>query len=165
MTGESLLAVATRVLHYSPATGCFTNMKKPPRGRDSLIAGSEHRTGYWQVSVKGRLYLAHRLAWLFHYGKWPDHSIDHINGDKQDNRICNLRDVPQHINAQNRRKVFANKKSAAPLGVTLVKKTGKWEAQIKVNNRSVSLGKFSDMHEAHAAYVQAKRELHEGNTL
>jgi hypothetical protein len=103
------------------------------------------------------------LAWLYVHGRWPLDDVDHINCVKNDNRIGNLRDVPNEINAQNVRHA---RKAQGPLGCTFDKKAGKWMAQIKLRgNVCKYLGYFDDPGDAHAAYLEAKRKLHDGCTI
>lgn len=151
------------LLEYNLDTGVFT--WKVPRGRGmgaGSIAGSSNKYNYRQIGVDGKLYLAHRLAWLYVHGKWPDNGLDHINGDNQDNRISNLRDVDHVVNSQNQRKASRNSSSGL-LGA--FKKDSHWISQIQVNGKIVRLGTFLTPEEAHQAYLKAKRELHPGCTI
>jgi hypothetical protein len=68
-------------------------------------AGTLHKKGYTQIKINGNLFMAHRLIWFVTYGKFPDNQIDHIDGDKSNNRIENLRDVSQKVNSQNQKKL------------------------------------------------------------
>jgi hypothetical protein len=126
-------------------------------------AGGRGGGGYWQISVDAKLHLAHRLAWLHFYGEGPRHQIDHINGDKLDNRIANLRDVPHQINQQNRRRVLSTNKSSGLIGAH--RHRSRWQSRIRTCGRYVFLGVFDTPEAAHAAYVEAKRRLHPGCTL
>lgn len=84
--------------------------------------------GYLRVSVHDRLFLAHRIAWAITYGEWPDEDIDHINGDRSDNRLRNLRTVTKAQNQRNQKK-FRNNTSGV-CGVYFIKSSKKWVAQI-----------------------------------
>lgn len=108
--------------------------------------------------------MAHRLAWLYVHGRWPDGLIDHKNGDRADNRFDNLRDVAHRVNMQNLRKAFVSSKTGL-LGASPLK-DGRFGAFIKRDGKSKNLGTFDTPELAHAAYVAAKRVIHhEGNTL
>lgn len=137
---------------YSPETGEVTSKRL---GR---AVGSDDGKGYIRLCLKGRTVLAHRLAWLLMTGEWPTNLIDHINGKRDDNRWCNLRDVDSATNLQNRAK--ARRDSASGLiGVSLRKNRTKkpWAAIIRA-----TIGYFATAEEAHAAYLEAKRKLHKG---
>ena len=127
---------------------------------NSRFAGKETLTtlnqiGYRQVAIFGQYYLAHRLIWLYHYGAWPKGEIDHVNGDRSDNRLENLRDVPRKINGRNQRKLDAN--TSGHTGVSWCKQTGKWRATIKVDYRNLHLGRFSQISNAIAARKDAEK--------
>jgi hypothetical protein len=100
---------------------------------------------------------AHRAAWAIHYGEFPSGSIDHINGNKLDNRIANLRDVTSAENARNSAMSRANKSGVT--GVYLHKQTGKWCAQISAFGKHVGLGLFSTQSDAIIARKAAERVL------
>lgn len=107
--------------------------------------------------------MAHRLAWLYVYGEWPNGDIDHIDGDRLNNRIANLRDVSRRVNLENQRRPKACNKSGF-LGVKTFRDQ-RFQARIQVRGVQLHLGTFDTPHEAHAAYVAAKRNLHQGCTL
>jgi uncharacterized membrane protein len=114
--------------------------------------------------VKKVNYRAHRICWFHTYGVWPTHDIDHINGDKSDNRISNLRDVPKSINIQNEKRARKNNASGL-MGVVFRKDRNKWTATVRVNGKPKRLGSFSTPEEAHQAYLDGKRLYHPGFTL
>lgn len=151
------------LLDYNPNTGAFTRRIRRGAQPPGALAGTVNGKGYRQVFIDGKIYLEHRLAWLYVHGRWPQDDVDHINCVKSDNRIANLRDVPNEINAQNVRRA---RKTHGPLGCTFDKKVGKWMAQIKLHgNVCKYLGYFDDPDDAHAAYLDAKRKLHDGCTI
>ncbi len=154
------------VLRYDPGTGLFTWLVSPSsQVRAGDIAGSlDKRHGYIYIGIDGRLHFAHRLAWLYMTGAWPIRKIDHRNTVKNDNRFDNLRDVTQRVNLQNQIGPRSNS-SSGYLGVAWDKARGKWISHIKTDGRQKFLGRFDDPAAAHAAYLSAKRELHEGNML
>lgn len=125
------------------------------------IVGSLEKSGYLRGWVDNRQYLIHRLIWLHVYGEWPISTIDHIDGNKSNNRIENLRDVPVGVNGQNKSKPNKNS-STGLLGVSWRKDVAKWCSQIVVGKTHIHLGFFSDPKIAHEAYLLAKRQLHEG---
>ena len=159
LTQERLKAVFL----YDPDTGVFTRLKST--GSRSAIGSSPapcKRDGYIRISVDNCQYLAQRLAWLHFYGNWPTHQVDHINGNRADNRIANLRDVSNTGNGQNRH--LHNKNcSSGLLGV--YKHGDRWVSKIKVDRKPIHIGVFSTPEEAHAAYVEAKRTLHATCTI
>lgn len=152
------------VLDYNPDTGVFhwtDNASYQARCRE---IGTKNN-GYVVIRVNNKRYKAHRLAWLYVHGKWPDNDIDHINGVRDDNRISNLRDVSRSVNSQNERKARPNNKSCGLLGATWHKRTKRWRAQICIQGKKKHLGYYKTPEQAHAAYLEAKRQQHEGCTI
>lgn len=151
---------------YDASAGIL--IRKTPKGNQlaGTRAGSVERNGYRRVSVGNRNYQEHRVIWLYWYGTWPREELDHIDGDKSNNRIANLRDVPRRINSQNLRRAVSTSESGL-LGVSRSRRhvLNPWVACIKVDGKQKHLGYFKSPEEASACYVNAKRELHEGNTL
>ncbi|VTP12681.1 AP2 domain protein [Phytobacter ursingii] len=121
------------------------------------LAGSRDYDGYFRIGIAGRLYRAHRVAWALHYGKWPEHEIDHISGDRADNRIKNLRSVTSDINSKNVRIYSTNKTGAS--GVGWYKSRNKWRAKINVSGKVKHIGYFDDFNEAVKARKDAEKEL------
>jgi hypothetical protein len=101
--------------------------------------------------------MAHRAAWCLYHGEWPAGVIDHINGDKTDNRIENLRCVTPSINSRNMKKFKHNTSGIA--GVCWHKASNKWRAIVTVGGRQKSLGVFSDKDDAAKAVARSRREL------
>lgn len=155
------MITATRLrelLNYNPETGEFTRRVSTTNSvRVGDIAGSVHHTGYLRIRVDGHQYLAHRLAWLYTHGEWPKNEIDHIDGNKTNNRIANIRDVTPSVNQQNQRKA---RSGTGFLGVTLSQ--GRFRALIGVAGKQHYLGNYDTPELAHAAYLNAKRRFHEG---
>lgn len=168
MSASSVLTVGIlrQLLDYDPATGVFTWKVTRPRATAGSVAGSISEKGYRIIGLCGRLYKAHRLAWLYMRGEWPVDQIDHINGIKDDNRIANLRDVTNRVNAQNLKGPRSDNTSGF-LGVRSQKtpKARKWTAKIVVDGRHVHLGYFPTPVAAHEAYLSVRRRFYEGNTL
>lgn len=149
------------LLSYDPQTGIMRWRVNKGAVRAGQIAGNVTR-GYFQLMVDGHPTFLHRFIWLYVYGKWPDGNIDHIDGNRSNNRLCNLRDVSQAMNIQNERKPRSNNKSGF-LGVKLNR--GLWKAEISINGKTKFLGRFKTPEEAHQVYVEAKRKFHPGCTI
>jgi hypothetical protein len=152
-----------QVLDYSPETGVFTRRLKQPGVAQGKISGSMTKDGYVVTSVDSKLYKCHRLAWLYMTGSWPQGQIDHINGNRSDNRFENLRDVTQTQNIQNQRKAQRHNKATGILGI--FKNGSGFAARISHNNTKIYLGTFKTTEEAEAAYIAAKRVLHSSCTI
>lgn len=144
-------------LTYNPETGLFHWRIHVASRVPGDVAGNK-TWGYTEVCLDGKSYRAHRLAWFFVYGEFPEHFIDHIDGDRANNRISNLRLATQAQNLQN---LWRNRgKYTKLLGVTYHKQAGKWMAQIRADGRNKNLGLYDTDTDAHLAYLHAKRELH-----
>ena len=152
------------LLDYDPLTGLFTRKVSHNRWIAGSVAGFKNTDGYIDAGVDGNYYGTHRLAWLYVYGDSIEQEIDHINGDKCDNRICNLRPATKSINAQNKRAARVDSASKI-LGVSWHKAAKKWVAQIQVSGKKTHLGSFSEIDDAKDAYITAKRQLHIGCTI
>lgn len=148
-----------KLFDYNPATGdLIWKEYRSPNARPGMIAGYvDTQFGYRVIRI-GRLYLAHRLAWLHYYGEWPLQFIDHINGDGFDNRIANLRDVTRQENALNSGTRKTNHSGFR--GVSLYKPNGKWRARINLNGKEKSLGYFKTKELAVKAYEVAAKEVY-----
>lgn len=147
-------------LAYDAETGDFrwnvTRSKGRPAG--SLAGGLSKATGYVKIMLNGASYPAHRLAWLYVYGRWPTNEIDHINGNKADNRVSNLREATSSQNTINRRILKSNKSGVR--GVRFYPPRQKWHARIMINRTQKHLGYFDTIETAEAAYRAAQIELH-----
>lgn len=146
------------VLRYDATSGRLTWLRRiSPRLRVGGDAGSI-ANGYVRITIDGKSYMAHRLAWLYAYGAWPRQYIDHINGNRTDNRLFNLRDVSQTTNALNRCGPSKNNKIGY-LGVCWMGGTNNaWTARISCNGKKKHLGYFKTPELAHQAYQKAKAE-------
>jgi len=134
-------------LSYDPQTGLFTRIGGP--GKVGRVATK----GYLQISVVGKRYMAHRMAWLYVHGEWPSGQIDHINQDKTDNRIANLRVVTNKQNQENVTNWSHNKSGRR--GVRF--KSGKWIAEIIQHKKKVHLGTFDTIIDAVEARIAAEK--------
>jgi hypothetical protein len=153
-----------QVLNYDPETGVFTWRRHPQEKRIGLPVGRTDRQGYLKIVLDGVAFTGHRLAWMHVHGKFPKGCIDHINGDRLDNRLANLRDVAPMLNSQNRRGANRTNRSGL-LGAHFHKASGRWHSRITLAGHTFQLGYFATPEEAHAAHMKAKRKLHRGNTL
>lgn len=144
---------------YDKETGFFTR-KIGVRGESiGEVAGTLGGDGYWQISIGPRgarkIYKAHRLAWLYVYSEWPEKQIDHINGNRSDNRWVNLREATQSQNNANAARRSDN--TSGFKGVMRGRK--KWRAQITVRGKNLEIGTFESPEAAHAAYVDKARSV------
>jgi hypothetical protein len=151
------------LLSYDIDSGTFTWKKSiAPNIKIGSVAGSIDAHGYTVIGVDKKHYKAHRLAWLFVTGEFPKKFIDHINGNRADNRIKNLREATKSENAQNQRSPIGKTASGA-LGVTKHKE--KFRARIQIDGHLKHLGLFDTVSDAYAAYIAAKRKLHPACTI
>lgn len=148
-------------LHYDTNTGIFTRISGKKVGR--VAGGYRKSDGYLQVTILGRSYLCHRLAWLYVYGHFPKNQLDHINGIGVDNKIQNLRECVVFENGQNRKLSCIN--TSGYTGVSYHKTSKKWRAVIKYKNKKYELGYFTNVDDAHFAYVDAKTKFHKFNPI
>lgn len=123
-------------------------------GRSALY---DHIAGYKAVAIMGTAFLAHRAAWALHYGVWPEGWMDHINGDRTDNRIVNLRVVSPSENSRNSALSSLNR-TGVP-GVFYEAAANRWKAYINVNRRRIELGSHSTLESAVSARRAAEREF------
>lgn len=134
---------------------------KVKRGRSVIghVAGTLNCKGYWQIQINRKLYLAHRLIWLYVHGRWPESELDHIDGNCSNNRIENLREATRSDNQHNQKMRCDN--SSGVKGVSWSKAKGKWYAQCVVKNKTHFIGLFDDLNLADAA-IREFREKHHG---
>lgn len=160
---NTITAVRVReLLHYNPDTGTFTRRMAVGyhgRHKSGEIVGSKNAAGYLLTMIDGTKVYLHRVAVLYMTGHWPSSDVDHRDTNRSNNRWANLREVTRAINTQNRRTSRRDRKCGTLLGVK--RHRNRWQARIN----HLFLGSFATEQEAHAAYVVAKRILHEGCTL
>ena len=152
-----------KLLDYNPETGeliwksrdcgMFASPTRAPRmsaiwnkRKAGKRAASPTKWGYMRLKVLNADYQAHRVAWAIHYGEWPSDCIDHINHDRADNRIANLRSVTQAENAKNQ--TISRSNTSGVTGVRFAPREGKWIAQIKHHRRLHHLGTFAKFEDA-----------------
>lgn len=145
------------LLHYDTTTGVFTWRVDHPRAAKGSVAGAKDFYGYVVIRLDTVLYKAHRLAWLYKHGEWPSKNIDHINQDKSDNRLENLRLADQSVNMHNTKVRSTNKSGVT--GVSWRADRNKWNARIKVGYKNFNLGLFDKMEDAVAARKKAETNL------
>jgi hypothetical protein len=147
------------LLRYEPETGNFYwRVSKTNSVKSGDIAGHfSALNGYHHVRLDWRLYRAHRLAWLYVYGSFPENVLDHINGVGSDNRIVNLRAATETQNKANAKTRKDNTSSVK--GVSLSTGRKKWLAQISVKGKQTYLGRFDTIEEARAAYTSAAKRV------
>jgi len=153
----AIAVAAQKFLKYYPKTGCFAWIAGRLSGR---VAGSQSGKRYWYIQFRGHKFPAHRLAWFFENGEWPDGDIDHINGDKQDNRIANLRPASRSENLWNSKKRKDNK--TGEKNVFWLARDNKWLVRVHANGKSHLIGRFAPDHydQAVLAARKARANLH-----
>jgi outer membrane protein assembly factor BamB len=146
------------LLAYNPDTGVFV-WKKTTSNRVKVgsVAGNMSK-GYREISIDGKTYRAHRLAWLLTHGRWPSVYLDHVNGNPDDNRLCNLREASTSENAWNSRRHADNRSGLKGATYCRNRHHLPWQARICVNGKTKPLGWFATAEEAHRAYEKAARE-------
>jgi hypothetical protein len=144
-------------LDYNQETGIFTWKVKTRTSSAGGIAGHANWRGYVSIWINGKQYYAHRLAWAVCNNAWPIGDIDHINEDKSDNRISNLRIASRSENMFNRGRNSNN--TSGMKGVVFCKQTQRWRAQIMVNRKGVKIGRFDTKEEAANAYILKAKEI------
>jgi len=154
------------LLEYNSNTGLFIRIKNSGSTKKGMIAGCMDINGYYTIRIHNKLYYSHRLAWLYTHGEFPSMDIDHINSNKSDNRIVNLRLANRSENMQNKIKARSDNMLNI-LGVSFKKKLVKnpYSAKITIDGKSKHLGYFKTSELAHNAYLEEKRNLHEFCTI
>lgn len=166
MCREIDVGLLRRLLRYDPETGrlfwlsrstdsCAANRVASWNARFSNREAftADHGNGYRSGGLFGRIYRAHRVAWAIHYGEWPSMWVDHINGNRSDNRIANLRLASASQNSRNTRS--AKGSSSQFLGVHRDNSKAKWKAKIRIDGRDKHLGYFDIEEDAARAYDAA----------
>lgn len=144
-------------LLYNPETGSFTRRIASGGIKAGAPAGYLKPDGYVRIRVMGRMHQAHRLAWLYVSGTWPENVIDHINGDKADNRIKNLRDVTHQENMRNAKQYSTN--TSGVMGVSWHQGDQRWHARIEISGKRTYLGAFLEKEHAIIARKAAEKAL------
>lgn len=158
VTYEEVLAA----LVYNPETGVLTRRVPIGRAKKGAVVGClDKTTGYLRASVRGELFYCHRLAWLYYYGYLPENVIDHINGNRTDNSIHNLREVSIACNSRNRAVTPYNHSSVIQSvpGVTWCSRYKVWRSRITQNYITCDFGQFNCWVEAVAHRLAAEQHL------
>lgn len=145
------------LIHYNPETGVFTWNGRFKGVKKSRVAGCITSQGYVLIRIDGVLYKAHRLAFLYMTGRFPEKDVDHMNGNPGDNRWTNLRNVSH---SENMRNVLHKAASSKYTGVSFCSATGRWKSQINLSGKNRNLGRFLSEKEACAAYLMELAEHH-----
>ncbi|EIR6865519.1 HNH endonuclease [Salmonella enterica] len=156
MENQLTQEILKSILSYDHITGIFTRIHSGGGVKSGDVCSYViPSTGYIATRVFGKLYTAHRLAWLYHYGEWPDGEIDHIDRCRTNNAISNLRCVTISINAHNTKVRSDN--NTGYKGVYYYKSRDKYWAYFCLNNKRVSLGYHETAEMANEAVINAKR--------
>ncbi|EMQ3399759.1 TPA: HNH endonuclease [Yersinia enterocolitica] len=150
------ISILTSTFSYNPETGALIRIKGSTKS-NLAACGSTSANGYMSVRVDGVLYSVHRIIWKMVTGKEPMH-LDHINGIRTDNRISNLREVSRTEN--NRNIGISPRNTSGYAGVTFVKSSKKWAAQLKINKRQISGGLFINKIDAVLAFNVLAMKFH-----
>ena len=144
-------------LSYDPVTGSLT-WKKTTQWTKAGQAAGTFVNGYVKISINRTTIPAHRIVMAMENGFWPFGEIDHINGNRSDNRLCNLREVTHQQNCMNRSKASNNK--SGYVGVSWHEVGQKWQVHISIGHKSIYLGLFANPEEAHEAYQKAAQKAY-----
>jgi len=144
-------------LHYDPDTGAFTRkVVSGPTVKIGDIAGWINSEGYRKLRLFGTAYYSHTLAWLYVYGYFPKNDLDHVDRNKANNRIGNLREATRSENVMNCG--LRSNNTSGFRGVTWLKRRSRWVARIYVEGKREQIGYFKTAEEAGRAYeVKAKK--------
>lgn len=168
MAANEITAERVReLLSYNPETGVFARKRLGGGRKPSNSSIGCLWDGYIRIWIDGRQMKGHRLAWLHHYGAHPNGAIDHINGNRADNRIDNLRLATTRLNTENEKGARSTSITGS-LGVSKTR-SGKFTATIRTqlagHTVQLYLGSYDTEADAHAVYIAAKRRLHDGCTI
>lgn len=151
-------------LHYDTETGIFKKIADSKNTyKKCKVIGHIKKDRYIGITIDKVAYYAHRLAWLYIYGEFPKEYLDHIDGNRANNSLNNLRESTNAENQQNRA-VNKNNKSRYT-GVCFCKYNNKWRTEIRSNNKKTNLGYFSTAELASESYKEAKKILHTFNPI
>jgi hypothetical protein len=155
----SSLAYFQSILDYDHEKGIFYwKISKSSRAQKGKQAGYIHCYGYRIISIDKKNYQEHRLVWLFNHGVWPKNMLDHINGIRDDNRICNLREANIYQNNYNAK--LRKDNTSGVKGVTWNKWNKKWHVQMRHNGKNKFYGYFEDLELAELVINEIRKKYH-----
>ena len=147
------------LLDYNPDTGVLTWRAKPSQVvKIGQQAGTRRTDGYLALQINKQKMYAHRVIWLHVHGVWPQEEIDHINRNRADNRLVNLRAATRLENSHNTGKPATN--TSGHKGVTFHHRNKQWQVQLSANNKTFYVGQFAQLTDAVQARAIAEIFLH-----
>jgi hypothetical protein len=147
------------LFEYNPDTGIFIRkLTTGSKAKAGSVAGILNDVGYLELSINSYRYRAHRIAWLYCFGEFPSGQLDHIDGNKSNNALDNLREATNKENAYNKSISVLN--TTGYKGVSLDKRSGRYRAYITVNGKQKGLGYYSTAEQASEAYIIEAKKLH-----
>jgi hypothetical protein len=158
MTPRLTYARAREILDYDAETGVLTSKIYSGRLSIGKEVGTLRADGYRRAMLDGERHYVHRVIILWVTGEWPSHEVDHINGNRSDNRFCNFRLATDEENCQNRKLYKTN--TTGYFGVSFIRSIGKFRASIGHKNKTYIIGDFKSAEDAAEAYKRRKAQLH-----
>lgn len=152
----------TDALSYDEGTGHFMWLISTRNTKVGQRAGNDTPSGYRVVTFNKKRYYEHRLAWYFTHKEWPT-EVDHINRNKADNRLCNLRAVTKSQNQWNRG--LQKNNTSGVSGVSWCSFTSRWAVTIKVGGSKHRLGRYDTLFDAAAVAQSFRNNRHKVNEL
>lgn len=148
------------LLDYDPTTGLFKWKERKQRRPQGWFAGSRHSSGYLRVTIEGNPLVAHQLAWALAHGEYAGCPLEHIDGNRANNKLDNLRPATGATSSLERRNKYTN----AFTGVQWHPESCRWVASITAKGERHVLGQFVNEHDAASAYQFAREMLTRVNT-
>ncbi|HBY9796140.1 TPA: hypothetical protein MJA66_14730 [Klebsiella pneumoniae] len=147
------------LLDYSPDSGLFTwKVNRRGKAKSGCIAGSKNGQGYIIIKIDGKFYFAHRLAWLVTHGTFPVNMIDHIDGNRENNKINNLREATDEQNMWNSAAGKNNKTGVK--GVSWDGRRKRFRASISIKGKNKEIGSYLSLKDAESAIKDYRLKLH-----
>lgn len=152
----------TELFNYDKTTGIVTRKTNRGQCKAGSIVGTKHISGYLAARVDGNIYLLHRLIWCIVHGSWPECYIDHIDGDRRNNVISNLREATHTENTQNAK--IRDDNTSGIKGVHYSIRLNKWVARVQTENKRVHLGAFNTLEDARDCIEKFRLDSHKNFT-